>query len=145
MKYHVYRYILKSIQFPTCWYIMSWPNGPKSLIRDSGKITKLTKVLKWVLIAHHQFWLRCWLILQITAMPIKRITGQYSLLRTSALTWVLDRSLSHCILRVASACFVPWCSVYEFPVNPLILESCRLQGVCSISTWIKPRKLKQST
>ena len=31
----------------------------------------------------------------------KWITGQYSLLRTSALTWVLDQS----ILRVASACF----------------------------------------
>ena len=30
---------------------MSWPNGPKSLNSDSGKITKLTKVLNWILIA----------------------------------------------------------------------------------------------
>ena len=94
MKYHVYQYILKSIQFPKCWYIMSWLNGPKSLNRDSGKITKLTKVLKWILIADW-FWLGCWLRLQITARPVKWIIGQYSLLRTSALTWVLDRSLSH--------------------------------------------------
>ena len=28
-----------------------WPNGPKSLNRDSGKITKLTKVLRQILIA----------------------------------------------------------------------------------------------
>ena len=69
---------------------MSWPNGPKSINRDSGKITKLTKVLKLILIAD-LFWLR----LQITARPVKRITGQYSLLRTCALTWVLDQSLSH--------------------------------------------------
>ena len=48
MKYDVYRYILKSIQFPKCLYIMSCPNGPKSLNRVSGKITKFTKVLKQI-------------------------------------------------------------------------------------------------
>ena len=122
MKYHVYQYILMSIQFSKWWHIMRRPNSPKSLNMDSGKITKLTKVLKQILIAD-RFWLR----LQITARQVKRITGQYSLLQPSTLTWVLDRSLSH--LHFASSecllCTLPFITNIEmgnirlcsYPIN----------------------------
>ena len=106
---------IKIIQFPKCWYIMSWPSGPKSLNRDSGKITKI-KVLKRIWIAD-RFWLR----LKITARPVKRITGQYSLLRTSALTWVLDQSLSHKINRLYSLINVEPSSHELFLWCPLLL------------------------